>query len=279
MKLFEIGVFSASLHPSTPDELIERMNRLHLRVMQLALIDSAWRKGDTIERLEELLDEHDIEIQAGFFGFSGEDYSSIPNIRDTGGFAVEFEKRMKVLRDVIEIADRLGIAAIGGHAGFIPEDRDDPMYDTMIERVGEVADAMDEVGMQLLLETGQETPENLLQVIEDLDRFNVGINLDPANLLLYGAGDPVEAVRVLGTHILSVHAKDAMASPKADVWGRETLLGEGEVPYPRFLAALKEAGFTGPLIIECEMGGRPEDDVKHARDMLTGWLAKLGVER
>jgi len=279
MEAIQIGVFSASLHPKDPDQLFERLQQLQLNMIQLALIDPAWRKLDVVDRIEELLDERGIEVQAAFFGFAGEDYSSIPAIRETGGFAMNFEKRFKAIEDMIEIADRLGIEAIGGHAGFIPEDRGDPMYDTMLERVGQVADAMDEYGIQLLLETGQESPDGLVEMLEELGRFNIGINLDPANLLLYGAGDPVEAVRKLGQHIVSVHAKDAIASPGPDVWGRETLLGDGEVPYPRFLAALQEVGFGGALIIECEMGGDPIHDVARGRDRLKGWLAELESRR
>ena len=275
MEPMTIGVFSNSLHPSTPDELFERLAQLDLTVIQLGFIAPAWRSPAVVDRVGELLESTGVEVQASFFGFPGEDYSSIPRIRETGGFVAEFEERLKIVRQVIDYSVRLGIDAVGAHAGFIPEDRDDPLYSTMIARIGRVADEMNAAGLTLLLETGQETADGLLRVLADLHRGNVRINFDPANLLLYGVGEPVEAVRQLGPHVASVHAKDATPSGRRDVWGREMLLGEGAVNYPCFLRALKEAGFAGPLIIECEMGGEPIHDVGHARDRLRNWVPQI----
>jgi len=275
MKPMEIGVFSASLHPENPDDLFERLAKLDLHVIQLGFLDSSWRKPDVVDRIEELLKSSGVEVASAFFGFPGEDYSSIPSIRKTGGFVKDFEERFAIVREIIEISKRLGITAIGGHAGFIPEDHNAPLYKTMIERLGKVADEMNAAGMRLLLETGQESPEGLLHVLGDLGRENIGINFDPANMLLYGTGRPVEAVPKLAPYIASIHAKDAIPSGRTDVWGRETLLGDGAVDYPRFLEALRAARFTGPLIIECEMGGDPLHDVGLARDRLREWLAAM----
>lgn len=275
MEPMTVGVFSASLHPKTPDELFEMLKKVDLNVIQLGLIDSAFREPAAVDRTEELLEENRTEVVATFFGFDGEDYSSIPRIRETGGFVTDYNNRLQVLRDIVAITKRLGVPAIGGHAGFIPEDPNDPMYITMMERLGYVADMLAGEGLTLLLETGQETPEGLYNVMAELARDNVQINFDPANLILYGMSEPVEAVRRLGHLIYSVHAKDAKPSGEPDVWGAEQLLGEGAVDYPRFLRALKEEGFTGSLIIECEMGGDPLHDVVHARDRLRNWLPQI----
>lgn len=275
MEPMAIGVFSNSLHPKTPDELFDRLAQLDLHVIQLGFIDPDWRDPAVVDRIEERLQSSGVEVQATFFGFPGEDYSSIPRIRETGGFVTEFDERLAIVRQVIDYTVRLGIRAVGAHAGFIPEDRNDPLYATMIGRVGQVADEMAAAGLTMLLETGQETAEGLLQVLGDLGRDNVRINFDPANILLYGVGEPVEAVKKLGSHVASVHAKDATPSGERDVWGREVLLGEGAVDYPCFLRALKDTGFAGPLIIECEMGGDPMHDVGHARDHLREWVPKI----
>jgi len=277
MEPMAIGVFTNSVHPSNPKELFERLAQFDLKVVQLAFIDPAWREPSVVDQIERLLESSGVEVQATFFGFPDEDYSSIPAIRETGGFVTDFEGRLAAVRQIIEISARLGIGAIGGHAGFIPEDRDDPMYATMIGRIGQVADEMKAAGLQLLLETGQETPEGLLQVLSDLGRDSVAVNFDPANMLLYGMAEPVEAVRKIGSHIASVHAKDGTASGERDVWGREMLLGEGAVDYPCFLRPLREVGFTGPLIIECEIpDSDPAQTIPHARDRLRTWLAQLG---
>jgi len=273
MKPFDVGVFSNSLHPKSPDELFDRLAKLDLKVIQLGLIDPAWLAPTVVDQLERHLKSSGVEVQASFFGFPDEDYSSIPRIRETGGFACDFEARLATVQEVIQISQRLGIKAVGGHGGFIPEDPDDPQYATMITRIRRVADEMGDAGLRLLLETGQETPDGLLQVLHDVGRKNVGVNFDPANILLYGVGEPTEAARKLGRHIASVHAKDATPSGQKDVWGTERLLGDGTVNYPQFLKALRDAGFAGPLIIECEIPGtEPMSTVSHARDRLRGWL-------
>jgi len=278
MEPMAIGVFSASLHPANPDDLFKRLAQVDLKVIQLALIDPAWRQPAAVERIERLLQSSGVEVAASFFGFPDEDYSTIPRIRQTGGFVTDVGARMTVVREVIRISKRLGIPAVGAHAGFIPEDRNDPQYAVMIERIGKVADEMRAAGLRMLLETGQETPDGLLQVLDDLGRGNVAVNFDPANILLYGVGEPVEAARRLCRHVASVHAKDAMAAAQRDVWGTEKLLGEGEVNYPRFLRTLREGGFTGPLIIECEIAGvEPIRSVSHARDRLRAYLAEMGT--
>jgi sugar phosphate isomerase/epimerase len=276
MKPMEIGVFSASLHPANPEDLFKRLAQVDLRVIQLGLIDPAWLRPAVVDQLERLLKSSGIEVAASFFGFPDEDYSTIPRIRQTGGFVTDFEARLAVVREVIKISKRLRIPAVGAHAGFIPEDPDDPQYAVMIERIGNVADEMKAAGLRMLLETGQETPDGLLQVLADLGRDNVAVNFDPANILLYGVGEPIEAARKLGRHIASVHAKDATASGRQDVWGSEKLLGEGAVNYPVFLRTLREAGFSGPLIIECEIPGvEPIRSVSHARDRLRACLAEM----
>lgn len=276
MEPMAIGAFSNSLHPKSPDELFQRLRQLDLRVIQLGLIDPAWLRPEVVDQLERHLKSSGVEVQASFFGFPGEDYSSIPRIRETGGFVCDVEARLATVREVIKISKRLGIAAVGAHMGFIPEDRDDPQYAVMIERIGRVADEMKAAGLRLLMETGQETPDGLLQVLDDLGRDNIAVNFDPANILLYGVGEPIEAARKLGRHIASVHAKDATASGQRDVWGTEKLLGEGAVNYPKFLRTLREVGFAGPLIIECEIPGTdPMRNVTHARDRLRSWLAGM----
>jgi len=277
MKPMAVGVFSHSLRPANPDELFRQLAQLDLKVIQLALIDPVWRKPSVTSQLERLLKSSDIEVQASFFGFPGEDYSSMPSIRETGGFAVDFQARLAIVREVIRLSRGLGITAVGGHAGFIPEDRRDPQWAVMMDRIERVADEMKDARLRLLLETGQETPDGLLQVLNDLGRDNVAVNFDPANILLYGVGDPIEAARKLAPHIASVHAKDAVLSGKRDVWGTEKLLGEGAVGYPRLLRTLREVGFTGPLIIECEMGGDPLHNVGHARDRLRTLLGQMEI--
>ena len=136
-------------------------------------------------------------------------------------------------------------------------------------RVREVAAIFAGHGVDLLMETGQEPAEELRSFLEDLNAANVHVNFDPANMILYGAGDPIEAVRVLREHIRHVHVKDATASARPGVdWGEEVPFGSGQVGASRFLAALKEIGYAGPLAIEREAGIDRMGDAAKAIELL-----------
>ena len=154
------------------------------------------------------------------------------------------------------------------HVGFIPPSSSDK-YKVMVDRVTEVAALMEKDGVSLVMETGQENASELLQFLNDVRSRNTFVNFDPANMLLYGAGDPVEAIEILGRHIRQVHVKDARESEQPGVhWGTEVPFGSGEVPVPEFLGALHEVGYKGPLVVEREAGANRVADVAFAIETL-----------
>jgi sugar phosphate isomerase/epimerase len=125
----------------------------------------------------------------------------------------------------------------------------------------------------LLLETGQERANEMLQFLNDLRCQNVACNFDPANLILYGLGDPLDSVAVIGRHIRHVHLKDAINSDQPGTkWGREVDLGRGQVPVLQIVDALDDVGYTGPLVIECEFDAtlrKVKESVDYVRGILT----------
>ena len=123
-----------------------------------------------------------------------------------------------------------------------------------------------EKGITLAFETGQETADLLRRTLDDLKAPNLKVNFDPANMLLYDMGDPIRAVEILGPDIRSVHVKDARRPATPGTWGEEVPLGQGEVDIPRFLRALKQAGYAGPLVVEREVG----DQAGRLRDVADG---------
>ncbi len=155
--------------------------------------------------------------------------------------------------------------SIALHVGFVPEDKSDPDYIAVREMVRRVADHAAKNHQTFALETGQEPAHVLLDFIHDVGRENVGINFDPANMILYGTGDPIEALGVLGHKLLSVHVKDGDWPPKdkPGALGTERPLGQGAVGMERYIAKLKQVGFRGPLNIERET----EDQQTRLADM------------
>ena len=188
--------------------------------------------------------------------YLGEDYADIPTVQRTVGFIPpEFrEERERRTYAVSDFAAALGVTSIACHIGFVPEDAGDPDYVAVRDMVRRICSHAARHGQTFALETGQEPAHVLLNFLNDVGQPNLGINFDPANMILYGTGDPVEALDVLGPHVLSVHCKDGdwPAKDAPGSLGTERPLGAGSVGIPRFLAKLKAIGFRGPLNIERE---------------------------
>lgn len=195
--------------------------------------------------------------------FPGEDYHSLATIRRTGGYRPDdtFEERFGLTLAAARLARRLGLSLLTTHIGFIPDPSDASAFALMRDRLRRVADALADLDLTLCFETGQETADTLAAFLTALDRPNVGVNFDPANLLLYGKGNPVDAAIRLSPWIRHVHAKDAQRLLPAgpDAWhAAETPLGFGNARVAEVLWALRQTGYRGPLAIERE-SGHPKD--------------------
>jgi len=217
------------------------------------------------------------EIEAAKFtvvtvvaSYNGESYADIPTVQRTVGFipGATRQEREERTREISDFAAALGVGSIACHIGFVPEDTTHPDYIAVREMVRRIADHAAGHAQTFALETGQEPAHVLQRFLKDVHRPNVGINFDPANMILYGTGDPIEALKVLGPHVLSVHAKDGDWPPagQPDALGAERPLGQGSVGIPRFVNTLKEIGFRGPLNIEREAENQQERmaDIRNA---------------
>jgi sugar phosphate isomerase/epimerase len=267
---YTVGVCSWSLKPNDAADLAALVGQVGLNHVQLALnaliyLDAGGRKAyfDTLA-------QSGVAVISGMVGFPGEKYASIASIRETGGFLPDqqWPERRQITIDAAKLAADAGVTVLTSHVGFVPH-AGDPRYAAVRDRIGDVARELAKLGVTFLFETGQEKADELLHLLTDLKAPNIGVNFDPANMILYGAGDPVAAVRKLGKHIRQVHVKDATASAEPGVaWGQEVAFGTGEVPHQAFADALKEAGFKGPLVIEREAGPQRVADVRFAVDTL-----------
>ncbi len=266
----DIGVCSWSLQPKSMDDLLGQVRRLGLEHIQLGFqwiqeMDDATRASALAQ-----LKSSGVKLTGGMMSFAGEDYTTIAAIRRTGGYVPDstWETRRESSMNALQLCKELGIKCVGTHIGFVPLSND-PGYATIIERTRQIAEPFAQAGVDLLMETGQEAASELLQFLNDVRSKNVAINFDPANMILYGAGEPVEAIRTLGRHIRHVHVKDAVSSDQPGMkWGTEVPFGQGEVHAGEFVAALDGVGYRGALVIEREGGDDRFGDVKIAIDAL-----------
>jgi sugar phosphate isomerase/epimerase len=213
-----------------------------------------------------------ITIASGMLEAVGEDYATLDSIRATGGVRPDRHwpaTRERAARAAITAADH-EIPLVTMHAGFIPHDSQDPSRAVVMDRLREVADLFGAGGVRLGLETGQETARTLLEVLDELDHPAIGVNFDPANMILYGMGDPVEAIRLLASRVVQVHAKDAVATDTPGSWGTEVPLGEGEVDWNAFISEVLAIRPEVDVIIEREAGEHRVADIGTARRLLAG---------
>lgn len=268
-----LAVCSWSLQAANPHALLEKLSATEIPRVQLALdplreSPEIWGETGTWFRQKRL------EIVSGMFGCVGEDYATLETIRATGGIAPDstWEQNLRAIRASAEIAAQLGLPLVTFHAGFLPPEKSDPAFPKMLARVRAVADIFAVKDIALGLETGQETAPVLAEFLTELDRPDVGVNFDPANLILYDQGNPVEALRFLSPWLRQVHIKDATRTKIPGTWGTEVAAGSGEVDWPAFFASLRDINFTGNLVIEREAGDQRVADIVLARKLVSRQL-------
>lgn len=267
--LERIGVCSWSLRPATPADLVAELKAAGISRVQLAL-DPLRETRSLIKETETLFRKNGIHIVSGMFGTIGEDYSTLETIRATGGIAPDgtWSENLAHIHASALIANELGISLVTFHAGFLPEDPAAPDFAKMLGRVAKVAEIFGARNISVALETGQETAPGLAAFLTKLNCRNLGVNFDPANIILYDKGDPIEALRTLGPWLRQVHIKDAKRTTIPGTWGDEVVAGEGDVDWPRFFSVLRETQFAGDLVIEREAGEQRLKDICAARDLL-----------
>ena len=155
------------------------------------------------------------------------------------------------------------------HVGFLPDCPKSGEFIALTACLREVVGHLGDLGRYFLFETGQETPVTLLRTIEAVGLENIGINLDPANLITYGKGNPIDALTTFGKYVRGVHAKDGVPPTYNETGANETPLGEGAVNYPAFIKKLKEVGYDGYLTIEREISGEKQKiDILNGKEYL-----------
>jgi sugar phosphate isomerase/epimerase len=173
------------------------------------------------------------------------------------------------LRRASDLAKVCGVHAVHTHCGFIPENPNDPQYSDALKAIKDIGSYVGNNGQTFLMETGQETPITLLRAIQDSGLSNLAVNLDVANLILYGNGEPVGALDVLGPHVRGMHAKDGLYPKDPYGLGEELPIGQGRVRFPQVMQSLRRVSYAGPITIEREISGpKQESDILASKQYL-----------
>jgi sugar phosphate isomerase/epimerase len=265
-----LAVCSWSLEPTSADDLMKKLAETGIQRTQIALDAVRVDKGGAWTDIAAKAKARGVTLVSGMMGTVGEDYTTLESIRRTGGVVPDatWPENWKNIQADADLAAKLGLKLVTFHAGFLPHEETDPTFARLQERLRKIADAFAARGIVLGMETGQETPETLAAFLGKLGHRNVGVNLDPANIILYDKGDPVAAIKVLGQWLKQCHIKDAVRTKVPGQWGQEVVLGTGQVDWKGFFAALSAVNFTGNLCIEREAGNQRVADVRTAREYL-----------
>ena len=255
-KVHDFGLTSCQLCSTTPDHFTQEM----------------------ADRLVKASKEYDVEVSAFWCSWSGPrvwDFYSGPHT--LGLVPSEFRSmRLEELKRGSDFAKMAGIPQLITHVGFIPEVPTSTEYHSLICAVRHLANYCKNNGQLFLFETGQETPVTLRRAIEDVGTDNLGINLDSANLILYGKANPIDALDVFGEFVRNTHIKDGFYPTDGKNLGKEVQVGEGKVNFPVYLKKLKSLGYDGCLTIEREISGDQQiEDIRKTKVYLEKLLEEI----
>ena len=263
----KIGACSWSFRKPV-SELDAEMRKAGVKGIQLALgpfIEADGRHGDaegaeSLAYVKAKIASGEWKLMSTMISFPQEDYTTLETIRKTGGIVPDecWEKNRRMISEAAKLTRELGAKYLLTHAGFLDES-DEKAYRKYVERVSWVRDECRRHGVEIILETGQETADDLVKFLNHVP--GLGVNFDPANMILYGKGDPIAGLRKLMPWIRSVHVKDACATKTPGTWGTEVPWGEGEVGADMFVSELKRLGYKGHYVVERENGDNRTADI------------------
>lgn len=265
----ELGVLSSFTEDgSNPFDVIARYGVATTQLNNWNM--SKWTR-ENAEKVKRDLKSSGVRLAALWTGYSGTVIWDLIDGPDTMGLIPEYTRKRRIadLKAGADFAAMVGAPAIITHCGFIPETPKCHLYMEVLDALGEIAEYCQKLGLEFWFETGQETPVTLLRTIEDIGLPNLGINLDTANIILYGKGNPVDALDVFGKYVRNLHIKDGVYPQDGHKLGHETPIGQGKVDFEKVITKLHELGFTGELVVEREITGEQQaKDIMAALDYI-----------
>ncbi len=251
-------------------EKFEKAKEYGLTTCQLCCWDKSLFTDEYVEIVNAAVKATGVEITAVWCGWEGEQkWDFVDGYHTLGIVPVRYRSRLQTLKEGSDFAKKLGVTDFVTHMGFLPENCNTDEYRQVVLVIRELAEYCKNNNQYLLFETGQETPITLKRTILDVGTGNLGINLDPANLLLYGKANPCDAVDIFGEYVRGVHGKDGEYPTDPARLGEEKRIGDGRANFPVLLKKLKEKGYDGAITIEREIEGEEQiKDILYAKKFL-----------
>jgi L-ribulose-5-phosphate 3-epimerase len=256
---------------------LEQVQAFGLPTCQILPPSEAYLNGKKIPALLKAVEKTGVSISTVTIGFEGQVWDFIKGPA-TIGFVPPATRaeRVALSKRISDFSKEIGVDQVTGHVGFIPENPEDPNYKDVVETLKEWVGYCGDNGQYFCFETGQETPVTLKRAIEDVGADNIGINFDPANLVMYGKANALDALEILGPYVRGVHCKDGHYPTNPRQLGEEVPLGEGRTNFPELIRRLVTLGYDRPLTIEREVSGeRQKKDIAHAIKVLEQILSSL----
>ena len=238
----------------------KKAKELGCECCQINIWDSTLYTDELAEKIVAASKEYGIELSTLWAGWSGPCEWNFTGGPMTLGIVPE-AYRMKRVAELVEgtkFAAKIGVSRMATHAGFLPENMNDPQYFGILAALRHIVDECKKRGLCFLFETGQETPVTLLRFIEALGGEHVGINMDTANLILYGKANSADAITVFGKYVMDTHIKDGFYPTDGIALGKEVKVGEGMANLPEVIKRLNAVNYKGNYIIEREISGEQQ---------------------
>jgi sugar phosphate isomerase/epimerase len=273
MAVSDVGVFLNTTGITDPERACAAVRELGFRSIQFGWLPDRFYAPEGTRQLARMLQNDGLTAVALCIVHDGESYADIDAVRRTVGFipAETVAARVHYSQRCVDAAVALDIPLVTTHIGILPADPHDPVYQRVQSAVHQLAVYAHGCGVQLAIETGQETAEQLLELIRRLE-VPVGINFDGANFIAYGTQDPLDALKRLYAHTVGVHIKDRMPPPAPGLLGPSWPLGRGQARVDETLNYLRVAGYNGPIILETYTDADHLDVLTEARDYVVGRL-------
>lgn len=253
------------------EEKFREMREMGMQSCQLVSWEEELFTDEMANHVNQMKQKYGVDITAFWCGWGGPVVWNFYDGQETLGLvpAAYRDSRLKTLLHGSDFAKKIEVSYLVTHVGFLPENPNDRNYWEVIYALRHLAERCRINGQSFLFESGQETPVTLLRAIQDVGYDNVGVNLDPANLILYGKANPVDALDTIGAYIKGIHGKDGNYPTDGRMLGEEVPLGEGRVNYPALIAGLKRIGYQGDITIEREISGeKQKEDILKAKQLL-----------